>query len=136
MIGCDLIYCTRSKPRIWATVSVTIFLYFNFKQNKVTDKGGLKSESQKGFSNLPKLVPKTILVLFNAVQSVDKMTNVYLFVFTGLIYSHGLQIEFRIIMKYFIIDMDRINKTRKVFGIHFGRFENPPSLSDFKPPLR
>jgi hypothetical protein len=39
-------------------------------------------------------------------------------------------------MKYFIIDMDRINKTRKVLGIHFGGFENPPSLSDFKLPLR
>ena len=67
-----------------------------------TAKGGLKSESTKGFSNLPKLVPKTFLVLFNAVQSVDKMTNVYLFVFTDLIYSHGLQIEFRIIMNNLI----------------------------------
>ena len=48
-------------------------------------KGGLKSESDGGFSNLPKWVPKTFLVLFNAVHSVDKMANVNLFVFTGLI---------------------------------------------------
>ena len=61
-------------------------------------KGGLKSESTEGFSNLPKLVPKTFLVLFNAVHSVDKMTNVYLFVFTGLIYLDGLQIDFGNIM--------------------------------------
>ena len=60
------------------------------------------SESDRGFSNLPKWMPKTYLILFNAVQSVDKMTNVYLFVFTGLIYSYGLKIDFSNIMNNLI----------------------------------
>ena len=51
----------------------------------IPTKGGLKSESAGRISNLPKLVPKTYLVLFNAVHSVDRMANLYLFVFTSLI---------------------------------------------------
>ena len=56
-------------------------------------KGGFFSESDEGFSKLPKYVPKTYLVLFNAVHSVDKMSNLYLFVFTGLIDSHSIHID-------------------------------------------
>ena len=45
-----------------------------------SSKGGVISESDGGFSKLPKYVPKTYLVLFNAVHSVDKVANLYLFV--------------------------------------------------------
>ena len=56
-------------------------------------KVGLMSESGGAFSNPPKWVPKTYLVLFNAVHSVDKMANVDLFVFTSLIDSYSIQID-------------------------------------------
>ena len=52
----------------------------------VTCKGGLMSESGGEFSNPPKWVPKTYLVLFNAVQWVDKMGKTHLFVVNVLHY--------------------------------------------------
>ena len=68
----------------------------------VSCKGGLMSESGGEFSNPPKWVPKTYLVLFNAVQCVDKMGKSHLFVITSLVYSNGLQIDSRINMNNLI----------------------------------
>ena len=64
-------------------------------------KGGLMSESGGEFSNPPKWVPKTYLVLFNAVQFVDKMGKSHLFVITSF-NSNGLQIDSRINMNNLI----------------------------------
>ena len=65
-------------------------------------KSGLMSESPEGMSNLPEFVPKTILFLFNAVHSVDKMGKSQLFVFTSLIDLHDIQMYFRNVMNNLI----------------------------------
>ena len=47
---------------------------------KYLAKDGLISKSAEGILNLPEFVPKTILVLFIAVRSVDKMRKSHLII--------------------------------------------------------
>ena len=80
-------------------------------------KGSFFSESNGGFSKLPKYVPKTYLVLFNAVHSVDKMANVDLFVFTSLIDSYSIQID--IDSLWIILQVDNFLHFKKELSILF-----------------